>query len=153
MGVTSDLMELREEDIRKHYDAAVGMLDGFDHTPRIAKAKDAPVAERSSGIGTRRRFRSTTPGLVTRSTARPEEVHLVERIEGAGGEDPLVSPVQANVLHGVRRALAIALAVGENFAESSGLADLKRDNLSGALGADKKTTFSELLSAEAGGLH
>jgi len=150
MSLTSDQMELREEDIRKHYDAAVAMLDGFDHTPRIAKGKD-PVAapERSSGIGTRRRFRSTTPGLVTRSTARPEGVHLVGRIEGAGGEDPLVSPVQANVLHGLRRALAIALAVGENFAEASGLADLKRDNLAGALGADKKTAFSELLAAEA----
>ncbi|MFY0659355.1 MAG: AAA family ATPase [Shimia sp.] len=150
MSLTSDQMELREEDIRKHYDAAVGMLDGFDHTPRIAKGKD-PVAppERSSGIGTRRRFRSTTPGLVTRSTARPEGVHLVERIEGAGGEDPLVSPVQANVLHGLRRALAIALAVGENFAEASGLEDLKRDNLAGSLDADKKTAFSELLAAGA----
>ncbi|MGR3636859.1 MAG: ATP-binding protein [Shimia sp.] len=149
MSVTSDLMELREEDIRKHYDAAVGMLDGFDHTPRIAKAKDAPTPERSRGIGTRRRFRSTTPGLVTRSTARPEGVHLVERIEGAGGDDPLVSPTQANVNHGLRRSLAIALAVGENFAEASGLAALKRDNLAGALGADKKAAFSELLAAEA----
>lgn len=43
MSLTSDQMELREEDIRKHYDAAVAMLDGFDHTPRIAKGKD-PVA-------------------------------------------------------------------------------------------------------------
>lgn len=150
MSLTSDQMELREEDIRKHYAAAVGMLEGFDHTPRIAKCKDVAAApERSSGIGTRRRFRSTTPGLVTRSTARPEGVHLVARIEGAGGEDPLVSPVQANVLHGLRRALAIALAVGETFAEASGLGDLKRDNLAGALGADKKTAFSELLAAEA----
>ena len=40
MSLTSDLMELREEDIRKHYDAAVGMLDGFDHTPRIAKGRE-----------------------------------------------------------------------------------------------------------------
>ncbi|WP_422049237.1 ATP-binding protein [Shimia sp.] len=150
MSLTSDQMELREEDIRKHYDAAAQMLAGFDHTPRIAKGKDvAPAAERSSGIGTRRRFRSTTPGLVTRSTARPEGVHLVERIEGAGVEDPLVSPVQANVLHGLRRALAIALAVGETFSEAAGLADLKRDNLAGSLSADKKTAFSELLAAEA----
>ncbi|MDA5557571.1 AAA family ATPase [Shimia sp. MMG029] len=150
MSLTSDQMELREEDIRKHYDAAAQMLAGFDHTPRIAKGKDvAPAAERSSGIGTRRRFRSTTPGLVTRSTARPEGVHLVERIEGAGVEDPLVSPVQANVLHGLRRALAIALAVGETFSEAAGLADLKRDNLAGSLSADKKAAFSELLAAEA----
>ncbi|MBO9407564.1 AAA family ATPase [Shimia sp. R9_1] len=150
MSLTSDQMELREEDIRKHYEAAAQMLAGFDHTPRIARGKDvAPAAERSSGIGTRRRFRSTTPGLVTRSTARPEGVHLVERIEGAGVEDPLVSPVQANVLHGLRRALAIALAVGETFSEAAGLADLKRDNLAGSLSADKKTAFSALLAAEA----
>ncbi len=151
MGLTSDLMELREEDIRKHYDAAVGMLDGFDHTPRIAKAKSARSGsdERSSVIGIRRRFRSTTPGLVTRSTACPEGVHLMERIEGADDDDPLVSPVQANVMHGLRRALAITLAVGENFAEASGLADLKRANLAGSLSDDRKAEFSELLSAEA----
>ncbi|WP_243614069.1 ATP-binding protein [Shimia aestuarii] len=149
MSVTSDLMELREEDIRKHYEAAVGMLDGFDHTPRIAKGKGMAPAERSSGLGTRRRFRSTTPGLVTRSTARPEGVHLIERIEGADGEDPLVSPAQANVMNGMRRALAIALAVGENFSEASGLAEMKRENLAGALREDQKGAFSELLAAEA----
>ncbi|SHJ47042.1 ATPase family associated with various cellular activities (AAA) [Shimia gijangensis] len=150
MSLTADQMELREEDIQKHYDAAYGFLDGFDHTPRIAKGREAAaVPERSSGIGTRRRFRSTTPGLVTRSTARPEGVHLVERIEGADGDDPLISPAQANVLNSLRRAIAIALAVGENFAEASGLADLKRDNLAGSLGADRKSEFSELLAAEA----
>ena len=150
MSLTSDQMELREEDIRKHYDAAVALLDGFDHTPRIAKAKTADrTQERSPGIAGRRRFRSTTPGLVTRSTARPEGVHLVARVEGADGGDPLVSPVQANVLHGLRRALAIALAVGETFSEASGLGGLKRDNLAGSLGGDRKTEFSELLSAEA----
>ncbi|PSL18665.1 AAA family ATPase [Shimia abyssi] len=149
MSLTSDQMELREEDIRKHYEAAVAMLDGFDHTPRIAKGKDVAAPERSAGIGTRRRFRTTTPGLVTRSTARPEGVHLVERIEGADGGDPLVSPVQANVLYGLRRALAIALAIGENFSEASGLGDLKRANLAGSLGADRKAEFGELLSAEA----
>ncbi|GAA6164392.1 AAA family ATPase [Pelagimonas sp. KU-00592-HH] len=149
MSLTSDLMELREEDIRKHYDAAVGMLDGFDHTPRIAKGREMAAPERSSGLATRRRFRSTTPGLVTRSTARPEGVHLINRIEAADGEDPLVSPVQANVMSGLRRALAIALAVGENVSEASGLDDMKRDNLAGALGADRKAAFSELLTAEA----
>ena len=149
MSQTSDQMELREADIAKHYDAAVAMMDGFDHTPRIARASDAPIAEKSSGIGTRRRFRTTTPGLVTRSTARPEGVHLIARIEGADGADPLVSPVQANVLHGVRRALAIALAVAETYGDMSGLADLKRANLAGGLAADRKTEFSELLAAEA----
>ena len=149
MSQTSDTMELREEDIRKHYDAATAMVQGFDHTPRIGEAREAVVAEKSSGIGTRRRFRTTTPGLVTRSTARSEGVQLLVRIEGADDGDGLVSPTQATVLHGVRRALSISLAVAEQFAERTGLADMKRSNLEGSLSAGKKTEFSELLTAEA----
>lgn len=150
MSLTADTMELREEDIAKHYDAAVAMLDGFDHTPRIGKAASGGAApERSPGIGTRRRFRSTTPGLVTRSTARPEGVHLMERIQSADPDDPLISPLQATVLHLLRRALAIALAVGETYAEATGLADLRRSNLAGSLPAARKTEFTELLGAEA----
>ena len=98
MSQTSDTMELREDDIVKHYDAATAMVQGFDHTPRIAATKDAPAQERSSGIGTRRRFRTTTPGLVTRRTTRPEGVQLLARIEGADDGDDLVSPAQATVL-------------------------------------------------------
>ncbi|MCI2400546.1 ATP-binding protein [Aliiroseovarius subalbicans] len=149
MSLPSDQMELREEEIRAHYDAAAVMLDGLDHTPRIAKPKVAPTTpERSPGIATRRRFRSTTPGLVTRSTARPEGVHLVDRIEGADGGDPLISPMQATVLHSLRRAIAIALSVGEGYAEATGLVALKRANLEGGLGKDKAAAFSELLAAE-----
>ncbi|MGR3677851.1 MAG: ATP-binding protein, partial [Paracoccaceae bacterium] len=149
MSLTSDLMELREEDIRKHYDAAAGLLDGFDHTPRIAKAAAEAPIERSSGVGSRRRFRSTTPGLVTRSTARPEGVHLVVRVEGADGGDPLTSPLQATVLHSLRRALAVGLAMGEQFSDASGLGELKRENLAGALPDERKAEFGELLAAEA----
>ena len=83
MSLSSDQMELREEDIRKHYPAALALLEGFDHAPRIARAGEPVAAERSSGVGTRRRFRSTTPGLVTRSTVRPEGVRVLERIEAA----------------------------------------------------------------------
>ncbi len=150
MSMPADQMELREEEIRAHYEAASGMLDGFDHTPRIAKAKtQVQSQERPSGIGTRRRFRSTTPGLVTRSTARPEGVHLIERIEGSDGDDPLISPLQASTLHALRRSLAIALSVGEGFGEQTGLAALKRDNLAGGLPKSKSIEFSELLAAEA----
>ncbi|MCF6315058.1 MAG: ATP-binding protein [Marinosulfonomonas sp.] len=149
MSMPSDQMELPEADIRKHYGAATGMLDGLDHTPRIAKAKVSEAKEKSAGIGTRRRFRSTTPGLVTRSTARPEGVRLLERIEASDGDDPLTSPLQANVMHNLRRALAIALAVGEGFAEITGLAALKRDNLEGTLASGKKGEFTELLAGEA----
>ena len=149
MSLNSDGMELREDDIVKHYEAAVAMLEGFDHTPRIAKPHEAAPVERSSGIGTRRRFRATTPGLVTRSTARPEGVQLAETIMAADGDDPLTSPLQATVLHSLRRALAIALAVGEGYAEATGLSDMRRANLSGSLGADRKTEFTEMMGAEA----
>lgn len=149
MSLTTDTMELREDDIAKHYEAAAAMLAGFDHTPRIAKPVEAEAQEKSAGIGTRRRFRTTTPGLVTRSTARPEGVQLVARIEGADEGDPLVSPLQATVLHGLRRALAIALAVGEQFSEATGLADLRRANLAGSLAETRKTEFTEALGAEA----
>ncbi|WP_377511518.1 ATP-binding protein [Octadecabacter sp. R77987] len=149
MSQTADQMELREEDVVKHYAAALDMLDGFDHAPRIAEAKENPVAEKSSGIGTRRRFRNTTPGLVTKRTARSEGVQIIARVESADEGDGLCSPVQASVLQGLRRAIAIALAVAEQYSDRTGLADLKRANLEGSLPSGKKAAFSEMLSAEA----
>ena len=150
MSLTLDQMELREADIIKHYPAAVAMLDGFDHTPRIAKtASPGQGGERSPGISRRRRFRSTTPGMVTRQTARPEGVHLIERVEAADDSDVLTSPQQAIVLQALRRALAISLAVGEAFSDQTALGDLKRSNLAGDLPAARKAEFSEFLAAEA----
>ncbi|MGB3455420.1 MAG: hypothetical protein WBA35_03585, partial [Litorimonas sp.] len=62
MAHPSDLMELKESAIAQKVPAAQSLLDGFDHTPRLAKARDvAPVAGRSPGIPGRRRFRTTTP--------------------------------------------------------------------------------------------
>ncbi|GGE37550.1 ATPase AAA [Primorskyibacter flagellatus] len=147
--LTSDLMELREEEIARHLDAAVALLDGFDHAPRVAKAVAVAAPERSPGVGTRRAFRSTTPGLVTQRTTRAEGVHLIDRVSACDADDPLMSVRQAAVLQALRRGLAIGLALGEGFAERTGLADLKRKNLEGALAADRKAEFSELLEAEA----
>ena len=149
MSQTSDQMELREQEITAHYPMALAMLQGFDHAPRIGKGKEVPQAERSSGVGTRRRFRSTTPGLVTRRTTPTGAVQLMATIEGADDDDALMSPVQATVLNALRRAISIALAVAENYAALSGLGDLKRSNLEGALPAARKTEFTELLAAEA----
>lgn len=148
MNGTRDTMELREATIRGHYDAALALLTGFDHAPRLAKAMTAERAEeRSAGLGARPRFRSTTPGLVTRPTTRPGGVRLIERIEGLG--DGLVSPLQASVLGGLRRALAIALAMGETFGAASGLVELKQANLEARLTDPRRAEFAELLAAEA----
>ncbi len=149
MSISNDLMELTEDAITKHYTAAAALLEGFDHTPRIAKGKETAGAERSSGMGTRRRFRSTTPGLVTKSSARPEGVQLMARIEASDNDDPLVSPVQATVLQTLRRAIAIGQAAGEQFAETTALSGMKRDNLARGLQGEKQTQFGGLLTAEA----
>ncbi len=145
---TRDTMELKEETIRAQYEAALGMVLGFDHAPRLAKAMvSAPKAERSSGIGARPTFRSTVPGMVTRTTARPGGVRLAERVEGLS--DGLVSPLQAAVLNAVRRSLAVALAMGETFAAQSGLAELKKANLEGRVPDARRAEFGELLQGEA----
>ena len=147
MSGTRDTMELGEPAIRRHYGAALALLTGFDHAPRLARASAAPQAERSAGIGTRPAFRSTTPGLVTRPTARPGGVRLIERIEGLG--DGLISPLQASVLGALRRSLAIALALGETFSDSTGLVELKKANLEARLPDPRRVEFAELLAAEA----
>lgn len=149
MSIPADLMELREAEITRHYTAALGLMDGFDHTPRIAKANPGTPVERSPGIALTHRFRSTTPGLATRSTARPEGVHLISRIEGADGGDALISTTQATALQSLRRALAIGFAIGSAFSESTGLTELKKANLEGRLAKSDGTQFSELLTAEA----
>lgn len=150
MSALRDEMELKEEAVRAFYPAAAALLSGLDHAPRLAKPREAgPEAERSPGIGARPRFRSTTPGLITQPTARPSGVRLIERIEAIGDADPIISPQEATVLQALRRALAISLAVGEDFAQASGLAELKKANLEARLPAARAPEFSELLAAEA----
>ena len=149
MTLSNDLMELKEDKIREKYAFAEAMLQGFDHTPRIAKKSDLPVAQdRSAGLGARRRVRSTTPGLVTRSTARPEGVQLSNRILECD-DDALTTPLQASVLRSLRRALAVAQVASDQFADQTGLAELKRANLAGTLDASQKMRFQDLLSATA----
>jgi energy-coupling factor transporter ATP-binding protein EcfA2 len=142
-------MEIKEELIREKYSAAESLLDGFDHTPRLAKpkAEAVPAKEKSPGIGTRRRFRSTTPGLVTKSTARAEGVHIINRVQENDDSSVLMSPMQANVLHSLRRALAVSMVVADQFADHTGLSQLLKDNLEGGLAASRKSEFTELLAA------
>ncbi|THD83596.1 ATP-binding protein [Aliigemmobacter aestuarii] len=145
---TRDTMELKEDAIRAHYGAALDLLTGFDHAPRLARPVTTETQpERSPGIGTRPRFRSTVPGMAARSTARPGGVRVIERVEGLG--DGLTTPQQAHVLAALRRALSIALAMGEGFAQGSALAELKKANLEGRLPEARRAEFTDLLAAEA----
>ena len=146
MSQSGDAMELPEAGITAQYDAALRLLEGFDHAPRLGRPAEAPRAARSPGLGTRGRFRSTTPGLATRRTGPADSgVHLRTTIEGEG----LISPARAQVLHALRRALAIALALGEAFEDRTGLDALKAANLAGRLDEGDRGKFGELLEAEA----
>lgn len=142
-----DEMELPEARVRAHYPQALGLLTGFDHAPRLGTAAPLAEAERSPGIPRASRFRSTTPGLAGLSTQRPGAVRLVERIERAGGDD-LPSALAATVLRALRRALAIALAVGDEVEGRSGAAELKRANLENRLPPEQAGAFKEMLAAE-----
>ena len=135
MSAPRNEMELKEEAVRAHYAAAAEMLMGIDHAPRLATAKlTVMAAEKSPEVaGMQRRFRSTTPGLVTRSMARSEGVRLIDRIALADDDDPLTSPLQAATAHALRRALAISLAMGEVFSRQTGLVELKKANLENRL--------------------
>ncbi len=144
---TRDTMELKEDAVRAQYAAALGLLTGFDHAPRLGKAIEVAGTERSPGIGTRPRFRPTTPGLLTKPATRPGGVRLVDRIEAMG--DGLVSPSQASALQALRRGLAVALTIGDGFAENTGLVELKKANLEGRLADARRAEFTELLAAEA----
>lgn len=150
MSTPRDTMELREDTLRAHYPAALGLLQGFDHAPRLATPRAEPIpAERSPGIpGRVSRFRSTTPGLVTRPTARPGAVRLLDRLDAAT-EDGLPTPGLAIAAQALRRALAIALAVGETYGERTGLAELKKANFEARLPEARRPEFTELLAAEA----
>ncbi|KIT16469.1 AAA family ATPase [Jannaschia aquimarina] len=145
MSQTADAMEMTEAQIAAQADAAMRLLDGFDHAPRLGKAVEAPRAERSPGIGTRSRFRSTTPGLATRRSVPAGGVHLRETVEGEG----LITPARAGALKALHRALSIALAAGAAFEDRTGLDALKAANMAGRLPEADAAKFRELLEADA----
>lgn len=141
-------MELPEAAIQAQYPAASGLLAGFDHAPRLARPLTEMAApERSPGIG-RARFRSTVPGMATSASTRPGGVRLTDRVLAVGGDDALPTPGEAAVLQALRRALAIALAVGEALSAATGLDELKKANLESRLPSPRAAEFSELLAAE-----
>ncbi|MEM7472037.1 MAG: ATP-binding protein [Pseudomonadota bacterium] len=151
MSQSADAMELKEDEIRAHYVAAAEMLMQLDHTPRLAEARlSLSAPEKSPDVAaTRRRFRSTTPGLLTRSTAPSSGVRLLDRIAESDDDDPLTSPAQAALAHALRRALSIALAIGEAYSEQTPLKELKKLNLEGRLPSARSNEFTDLLAAEA----
>ena len=148
MTTSHDLIEIPETLILQKYPQAYRLLEGFDHAPRIGTpVAEAASAERSPGIPSRRRFRSTTPGLAARNVARAAGTHLIARITGTDDDDPLTTPAQAAVLRALRRALATAFAVTELYSEKTPLPERLRANKEGRLDKAHSGELSELLTA------
>jgi len=74
-------------------------------------------------------------------------VHIINRVQENDDSEILMSPMQANVLHSLRRALAVSMVVADQFADHTGLSQLLKDNLEGGLAASRKSEFTELLAA------
>jgi hypothetical protein len=74
-------------------------------------------------------------------------VNIIARVEATDEDDALMSPVQAGVLHGLRRALATALTVVDQYSDATGLSALLKANLEGKLPGSKQTEFNESLAA------
>ncbi|PIE11330.1 MAG: AAA family ATPase [Rhodobacterales bacterium] len=143
MESSGQLIEIAESDIRAQYPAALALLEGFDHAPRHGRS-EAQGTERD-GLPNRRRFRSTTPGLMTQGAKAP--VRLLRRIEELS-EDALTTPAQARGQTALRRALAVARAVAEQEAKISGLAEMRAQNAQNRLPEAAHLQFSNLMQAE-----
>jgi len=57
--------------------------------------------------------------------------------------------MQANILHSLRRALATAMVVSDQYSDQTGLSALMKDNLAGKLSKSKQVEFTEGLAASA----
>lgn len=141
-------MQLKEDDILSHYAAAYHSLTSLNHRPRFA----TPVSENppsSTGGYTRRRFRSTIPGMspVSQASHSASQASVVDTIAGITPDDPLPSEVQSHVIRVLRRGLAVANTLVDTFGNQTQLNALKRENTHGQLGNSQRLEFGELLSA------
>ena len=119
----------------------------------LPRRKEAPQAEKSAAASARGAgFASTTPGLVTRSTARPEGVQLDRaRIEGVGEDDAAVCRSSHACCTECVVHWRLVWQQEKQFSEATGLSELKKENLAGRvteLRAGKNLAESEL-AAEA----
>jgi hypothetical protein len=134
------LTTLREADIAKHLPVAQQMVT------RISVVEAAP---RESGVeiaGTRRRFVSTVSTAGMR-TAR--EVEFAKTLAAISPSDSMMSPAQHNALYKTRRAIAVALAVGELFSRQTGLDALHQRNAQAVLDGADADRFRLLMEASA----
>lgn len=132
------LTTLRESEIEKHRAVAQSLVTSF------VQVKTGKTESQTEIAGTRRRFVSTVSTAGTKHTHKVEFTKSIALIEP---DDGLMSLAQHGLLYKTRRGLAVALAIGDKFAEQTGLDALTRKNLGGDLSGEEMDRFRELVES------
>ncbi|MEP1209397.1 MAG: ATP-binding protein [Rhizobiaceae bacterium] len=134
------LTTLRESEIEKHRSVAQSLVTSF------VQVKTGKSESQTEIAGTRRRFVST---VSTAGTKHTHKVEFTKSISAIDPEDGLMSLAQHGLLFKARRAVAVALAIGDKFAEQTGLDALTRKNLGGDLSGEEMDRFRTLVESSA----
>ena len=132
------LTTIDEKAIAKHLPAAQSLVT------KLILLEASGNKSKTELAGTRRRFVSTVSTAGAKST---REVEFGKTLSGVTSDDGMLSPIQHNILFKTRRALAVALAVSDEFAQQTGLDALRAKNASSSLEGDEATRFRGLLEA------
>lgn len=138
------LVQIRESDIQAHIAGAWTLMQSVQ-APSVAAT---PAMGRSGLPGLTAR-RPTVRGAMGSVAALPaaSAANLVDTIIGVTPDDPLASPVQNQVLHAVRRGVAIARTIGDLYAAATPLERLLTENKTGRLLEAQQVEMRELLAA------
>ncbi len=132
------LTTIDEKDIKKHLATAQSLVT------KLILMEAASNKSKTEIAGTKRRFVQTVSSSGTRST---REVEFIKTLAAINAEDNLLSPIQHGILFKTRRALAVALAVADEYAKQTGLDALRTKNASSALEGDEAERYRGLLEA------
>ncbi|MEM9733091.1 MAG: ATP-binding protein [Pseudomonadota bacterium] len=136
----ASLSTLSEQDIEKHIPVAASLIK------RFVQVQVGGNENRTEIAGTRRRFVSTVSTGGTKST---REVEFSQTVTALNNGDALLSPAQHALIYNTRRGLAVALAVGDLFADQTGLDALTQRNKSGDLSSEDTSRFRALVESSA----
>ncbi|PHP67317.1 AAA family ATPase [Zhengella mangrovi] len=134
------LTTIHEDDIAKHLSTAQSFVT------RMVVMEDGGGRSSTALAGTGRRFVST---VSTGGARRTREVELTRTIQSIGKGDELLSIPAHTLLFRARRGLAIALAVGDVFAQGSALESLQAQNRRAPLEGAEAGEFRQLMNAQA----
>jgi len=118
------LITLREDDIAKHMPVAQSLVTRFVQITTGSHKSKTEIA------GTRRRFVSTVSSVGSKST---NEVEFEKTVSALRPDDRMLSIAQHGLVYKTRRAIAVAMAIGDLFGEQTGLDALIKKNAAGSL--------------------